>query len=336
MVKTGPAVGAFAVLIAPLVVGAVLAVWALAASPLQSATSVEPVVAQVGSAERDDGFSTTAMLLPATDVVVKAQSSGTVTALSFAVGVPVTSGEVAFMVDGLPIVAYVSQAPLFRDITAGLRGDDVTTAQQLLVDMGYLKAADSVAGPSTQTAIRAFNAAHGRGKNNTTLSIDSLVWIPSASDAPQTLTVHVGDLVEPQTALYATQTGQDSISAGTTAQSEDRMLSVGTVTVTLPAGQTAVSVPDDVAALLTQMGDQTSATAMVTSLEPHQVGTVPATAVVTDATGASCYFTGVDGEAVLVDATSGGFGLVNVDPELIGTPVLVNPRSTRENLACAS
>lgn len=330
------AFGAFAILVVPLGIGAVLAVWALAISPLQSASEVRPVVAEVQIAERANGLSTTATLVPATEVGVKSQSSGTVTALSLGVGVPIDQGDVAFETDGLPVVAYVADAPLYRDITADLRGADVSTAQHLLVDLGYLNAADGIVGATTRAAIRAFNADHGRGTNTTTLTVGSLVWIPSGSDAPNSVAVRVGDVLAPQTPLYSTTAGSASVSAGTTAGDKDRTLTIGTVTVALPAGQDSVTDPGDVALLRDTLGDQASAPATVADLVPPQVGTVPATAVVVDAEGHSCYFTAVDGDPVAVDATQGGLGLVDVGPELVGTPVLVNPRSTRDDLSCAS
>jgi peptidoglycan hydrolase-like protein with peptidoglycan-binding domain len=332
----GSALGAFAVLVVPLAVGAALAVWALAASPLQSAASVQPVIAQVEMAERNGGVSTTATLLPAATVVVKSQSSGVVTASSLTVGTAVSQGQVAFEVDGLPVVAYVAASPLYRDITPGLRGRDVTTAQQLLVDLEYLEVADGVAGPSTQAAVRAFNADHGRGTNATTLSLASLLWIPSESDAPHAVTVQVGDVLDPQMELYSTTTGHDSVSVGTTVSDDDRTLTIGAVTVPLPAGQTAVTDVDDVRALLSVLADRDSTPATVADAEPREVGTVPASAVVVDAQGRSCYFTGVDGDPVPVDATDGAFGMVDVAPDLVGTAVLVNPRATREDLACDS
>lgn len=328
--------GAFAVLVVPLGAGAALAVWALAISPLQSSSDVQPVVAEVQTAERDEGFSTTATLLPAAEVEVKSQSSGTVTALSLVVGAPIGQGDVAFEVDGLPVVAYVADAPLYRDITDGLRGDDVATAQQLLVDLGYLDAADGIAGAATRAAIRAFNADHGRGTDVTALSVGSLVWVPSGSAAPNAVIVRVGDVLAPQAPLYSTTAGRASVSAGTTVSDVDRTLTIGVVTVALPAGEVAVTEPDDVAALQNALGDQESAPATVADLVPVQVGTVPATAVVIDAQGNGCYFTAVDGDPVPIDAKEGGFGLVDVSPELVGSPVLVNPRTTRDDLSCAS
>ena len=320
----------------PLVAGAALAVWALAISPLQSASAVRPVVAEVQAAERDHGFSSTATRLPAAEVGVRSQSSGTVTVLSLTAGTSVDQGEVAFAVDGVTVVAYVADAPLYRDITEGLRGDDVATAQKLLVDLGYLDTVDGAAGVATRTAIRAFNADRGRGTNNTTLAVGSLVWIPAGSEAPAAVSVRVGDVLAPQTPLYTTTTGQASVSVGTTASDADRTLTIGTVTVTLPAGQTSVTEPDDVAALQTMLGDQDSAPATVADVVPEPVGTVPASAVVVDAQGNGCYFTGVDGDPVLIDATEGGYGLVDVGSELVGTPVLVNPRATRGDLSCVS
>lgn len=332
----GSVLGAVAVLALPLVVGAALATWALMASPLQSGTQVAAVVAEVGAATRDNATTTTATVMPAPGVVVRSASSGTVTALSLVAGTTVGQGEVAMDVDGLPVAAYVAEAPLYRDISPGMRGDDVATARRLLIDLDYLDQGGRTADAAMVAAIRSFNADHGRGASTGTLAVASLVWVPAGSAAPQSVTVQVGDVIAPQTELYTTTSGSAAVHAGVDAAPLERTLTIGMTTVSLPAGEEAVTDPDHVAALIAEMGDQESVIATVADANPVQVGTVPAGAVVIDPSGGACYYAGVDGDPVVIEASDGGYGLVDVDADLIGTPVLVNPRQTRADLTCGS
>ncbi|HQZ85219.1 MAG TPA: peptidoglycan-binding domain-containing protein [Actinomycetota bacterium] len=321
---------------APLLVGVVLAVWALADSPLQSATRPQPLIGTVELAERRDVELTSVTLIPAEPYPVVSQSTGTVTALSITSGEAIGSGATALAVDGRPVVAYVSAAPLYRDIVEGLEGDDVAAAQRLLADLGHLDAVDGRAGSPTTAAIRAFNAAQGYGEDNGVLAVGSLLWVPEGSAAPQSVTIRVGQLVAPQTELYMTASGEDRIEVGAPEADVDRLLTVGSVTATLGSGQTTLTDPADIEAIKTVLGGETTAGAALESITPRTVGTVPASAVVVGTDGVACFFTDLQGPGTRIDAAAGSFGLVDVDADLIGTPVLINPRTTREDLACDS
>lgn len=270
---------AMAALVTPLLVGTVLAAWALAQSPLESAAPVQPLIGVVEAAERHGRAPDSVDTQP---YPVVSQSTGTVTAVSLLPGEPIAVGATPFAVDGLLVTAYVSPAPLFRDITSGVVGEDVATAQGLLTHLGYLKKSEEGAGPATVAAIASFNKDHGLGDRNESLAIGSLLWVPEGSAAPQTVTVRVGQLVAPQSELY--------------------------VTTDTPPEPT----------------------------EPERVGTVPASAILVGDDGGACFFRDATGSGVPIDASHGSFGMVDVDPELIGTPVLINPRVTRKDLSCGS
>ncbi|GEM_PF-5624597 len=318
----------------PLAVGAGLAVVTLMRSPLDSNTPQEPIIATVGRAERLVTQTATVSWVPASTQVVRTQATGTITQLSLTVGAPLTSGDTVMSVDGAPVVAYVAPAPLYRDIGAGMSGDDVTTAQRLLVTEGYLSRADGKVGQATTRAILEFNKAHGRG-DSSTLTVSSLQWVPEGSGAPQEVHVHVGDVIGPQGDLYTTATSGDQIVVTTTAADTDRTLTVGGAKVPLPATVTHITVPTDVTAVREAMAGEPTATATVAATVARQVGTVPASAVVIDDDGTACFFPGVDGNPIQIAAEQGSFGLVDVDPELVGTPVLADPRHTRTDLSCA-
>lgn len=317
----------------PLIVGGGLAATAVLRSPLESDTRPEPVVAAVGLAERLDSGATSITFVPADAFPVRSQTSGTVTGVSIVPGSPLTDGSVVMAVDGLDVHAYVAAAPLYRDLATGMSGDDVVTAQRFLVARGLLATADGTVGAATLRAIRAFNAAGGRPGADT-LSAGSLLWVPEGSEPPRAVTVRVGDAIDPRAELYTTSSTSDVVEVATQPADVPRVVSLGGTSVPLPAGATQVTAPADVAALHAEMTDESTAAATVSETAPRTVGTVPASAVVVDETGAACFFPGVTGPPVGISAEAGSFGLVDVDAALVGKPVLTDPRRTRTDLTC--
>jgi hypothetical protein len=53
-----------------------------------------------------------------------------------------------------------------------------------------------------------------------------------------------------------------------------------------------------------------------------------------DASGQTCFFADTTGPGQVVVPQGGTIGLVDLDPELIGATVLLNPREVREDLSC--
>lgn len=339
MRRFAPALGLAILLAVPLIAGLGLAAWALSVSPLESATDTAASIGVVEAAERADSSSTTVEYVPGEAFPVTSQSTGLVTELDIAPGEQIEPGSTVLRVDRLPVTAYVSPAPLHRDIEPGMRGDDVVVAQRLLSDLDYLNSsADGIAGSATQAAIRSFNADRGYGNDNMVLSLSSLLWIPEASGPPDTVSVRVGATLEPGAELYVTTAGQGYLAVGVQPADDERVVTVNESPVNLAPGETTITDPDVVATVAAtiadSMGADTSIPASIALAQPRQVGTLPAAAMVTDADGSVCFFSSVDGAGTVVEATDGSFGLVDVDAALVGTPVLLNPRDVREDLSC--
>lgn len=335
MKRSAPAVVLALLLAAPLITGVVLAVWALSVSPLESAADTAASVGSVEVAERTDSGSTTVEYVSGDSFPVVAQSAGVITELDIVPGVSIESGSTVMKVDGLPVTAYVSATPLYRDVEPGMEGDDVAVAQGLLADLGYLgSGADGAAGSVTASAIRSFNADRGYGNDNVVLSRGSLLWVPDDSGAPEAISVRVGEDLDPGAELYATTAGEAHISVGVEASDQYRVLTVGEVNVDLAPGETTITDPDIVVAIAGYMSGEASMPATIALADPQRVGTLPAAALVTDAGGDVCFFSGIEGAGVVVEATDGSFGMVDVEADLVGTPVLLNPRDVRENLTC--
>lgn len=322
-------------LVVPLAVGVWLAVRALSISPLESSQATGPTVGVVEATTRTDQISTTARFVAGDPLPVLSQSTGLVTEMAINPGTPVETGDIVMHVDGSPVTAYVSVTPLHRNIVGGLTGDDVAIAQTLLADLGYqIERADGRAGPRTVAAIEEFNNDRGLGDDNGVLSLGSLLWIPEPSEPPASLSVSVGTTLTPGVEVYVSTSAAPSVTLALEPSDQERVVTVADVSAELPPGAVTITDPGTVEAIGALQGEELSVPAIVMLAEPRQVGAVPATAVVTDAEGKVCFFPSVDGSGVVVEATEGSFGMVDVDAELVGTPVLLNPRDVRADLAC--
>ncbi len=328
-----PAVVLAVGLIGPLVVAVALATAALARSPLEADAQPAPVIAVVERAVRQDAESSSVTWVPADQVPVRSQSAGTVTAVDLVEGRAPTDGDLVLEVDGLPVFAFVAPTPPYRDIVVGVAGRDVLALQHFLAARGYDVTTDGTAGVSTGRAIAAFNSDHGRAGGEK-WSSEALLWIPTTVGPPTAVEVRVGDVIAPETEVYLAPEGQDRIEVAAEAADVERTLTVGDVEVRLGAGSTAVTDADDVARIRTAMADEPTAGGVLARATERVVGTVPASAVVVDRSGVACFFTSPRGQAVHIDATEGGFGLVDVDEQLIGSPVLVDPRAAGTVLTC--
>ncbi len=323
-----------ALLALPLLAGVTLAAIALSESPLESAAQEEPLMGTVELAARTDATSTTVAVVVPQDFPVVSESAGVITNLAIAPGQAIEDGSVAMSVSGRPIVAFVADAPLFRDITTGTKGKDVKAAEAFLSRLGYLKHADRTADSHTAAAIKEFNRDHGHRADGSTLRVAALLWIPAGASAPTAVTARVGEHIGSGSEVFRTVSGESSVSVTAAPVPADRVLTVAGRSATLRAGESTIVDHDDVAMIEAAMSGQGTATGSLTLAQPRTVGTIPAVAVITDANGATCYFPSAAGPPIRVDASQGGFGQVDVDASLVGTPVLLNPRGVIEDQTC--
>jgi peptidoglycan hydrolase-like protein with peptidoglycan-binding domain len=309
-------------------------------SPLESAAAPAPLIGAVETAQRSGQVNVgikveyTAALSPAT------QASGTVTALTVAAGDQVATGTRVMDVNAQAVIAYVAASPLYRDIARGLEGPDVATAQSLLTELGYnTGSADGKAGLATEKAIKAFNLANGYGKNNTVLSLASLVWVGTAPVTVNAMSVSLGGQVGPGTALFTTTAALAAIVVSEPpgmVTDGDLELVVGDIAAPYVAGSGRVTDPEAVAAMVATLGTATEGVGTLQQVTPTTVATVPSSAVVTDAGGRTCLFESDVAPPTPVTPTGGSLGTIDLDPALAGTPILLNPREVREDLTCGS
>ena len=338
--NAGVAAGVALGIVIPLGLAVAVALVVAERSPLESAAKPAPLVGAVETAQRSGQVNVgikveyTEALSPATN------ASGTITAMGVAAGDQVTTGTRVMDVNAQAVIAYVADSPLYRDIARGLTGPDVATAQALLTQLGYPAGTpDGKAGVATEKAIKAFNLANGYGKDNTVLSLASLVWVGTSPVTVGVMSVHLGGQVGPGTALFTTTAALAAITVaeppGMVADG-DLKLVVGGVSTPYVAGSGRVTEPQAVAAMVTSLGTATEGLGTLQLVTPSTVATVPSSAVVTDAAGRTCVFASETAPPTLVTPTGGSLGTIDLDPALAGTPVLLNPREVRTDLTCAA
>lgn len=342
MTKSGRSAGVATVvvlaLVAPLLAAGVWVFVASSESPLESSAEAAPLVGMVEAAERFSDTNVTVKVEYAAALAPTTQASGTLTALTISQGEEVVHGQTVMTVDAKEVIAYTADAPLYRDVTRRLEGADIETAQQLLADLGYLDGTvDGTAGYDTEQAIKKFNQAHGYGKSNTILSRDALVWLGSGPVTVGEMAVAVGDAVSPGTELFTTTASMAAIAvteAVALPQSGDLELDVLGVTAPYTAGSGAVTEPDAVAELAAAIGSAGEGVGAIRLVTPETVGAIPASAVYSDETGATCLFPDTTGAPIAIEPGGGSLGTVDLDRSLVGQSVLLNPREVREELTC--
>ena len=115
---------------------------------------------------------------------VVAAISGTVTALWCLPGRPVASGGPVLAVDGQPVVALATAVPLWRDLSVGIKGDDVAAVQKELGRLGHQVPHTGVYDRATRLAMaKVLSSAGATLPADGQLPRSRVVWLP-ASNVP--------------------------------------------------------------------------------------------------------------------------------------------------------
>lgn len=335
----GAAVFVVVTLVVPVVAGGVLVV-ARDRSPLESSATPAAVVGAVASTRRTGEAEVAVSLRPSDAVPVRTAATGLVTRVQVEVGDSVTTGSVLLTVGDVDVVAYEADRPLHTDVAEGASGPPVALAQSILAALGvYHGEVDGKARASTVAAVLAFNKAHGVGPSRV-LSVASLAWIGPAPVVPQQVLVSAGDSLEAGDDLFETTSAYAAVEVTpTSATLPDGDLVLEVRGLIAPLDRTTMTVTDAsfMAAVAGALGAdaEKGGTGTVRLAHPVDVGSLPASAVVMDDAGRTCFFDGVAGDPVAVTPAGGSLGSVTVDVSLVGRPVLVNPREVRADLDCA-
>lgn len=114
------------------------------------------------------------------------------------------TGEVAYVVAGVPVRVVTGSAPFYRNLTAGVTGNDVRQLEQALVKMRLLKTADTTYDARTEDAVKRWQALL-KVPTTGTVPLGEVVAVPSL---PATITL--GSSISPGAVLSG---GEESVLA---------------------------------------------------------------------------------------------------------------------------
>jgi hypothetical protein len=287
-----------------------------------------PTVSVVEQVLRDEARAPCEPLSRVTEVMAPRLPAGTprvVTSIGVRTGDTVGTGDHLATVSGVPILAFVTRIPFYRDLGVGDTGPDVAALERALVVAGKLARADSVFDGRTAQALKAIYAtAHAATPPLTDqLRLASSVSLAKPSQVRE-VNVTVGQLVPPKQPLMVLG-GRDStllcqvpqsvrVSAGDRLRLGDVpgqvvVRSVGAADQTSGQREVVVAAPDDAA-----LGRSLD---VVIPLDATRgaVLTVPVGAIWTGADGTFVVRKVVDGrvQTVTVDigTTAGGFAEIS-------------------------
>lgn len=277
-----------------------------------SPTSTQPVIRQ----DLSEQTSIDATLGYAGSYSVLNEDQGTITWLP-AAGQVIHEGQILYRVSDNPVVLLYGSTPVYRALSEGVSGPDVTQLNAALVALGYATSSEisptsDYFGSETTLALESLQKALGLSQTGT-LSLGEAVFLPSAARI-STVSATLGAPAQPGQAVLAASsvTRQVVINLDAADQSE---VSVGDkVTITLPDGRTAPGTVTSVGKVATS-GSTPTVTVDVTPDDPAAVGSLDGAPVQVSITTASV----TDALVVPVDAllarASGGYAVEVVAPD---------------------
>ena len=282
---------------------------------------------------------------------VKSATSGLVTAVRVAPDSPMVNGTPLIDVSGTTIRAYIEPSPLFRDLSVGAKGDDVSQLGDFLASLGLIPPASvsSTYGRSLAAAASAYAKSIGVTPNGV-FSAANVAWVPADSTSVGVVKVRVGDTVGAGDVLIESAGVPTSVKFVVSGGGGQKP-TVPTGTLRLTSGSAHVDIeslsptPAESSSVLgllvaattsgsvsaTTQGSQTIYSGAVLSVaSPARVGVVPS---------GSIYLTGSDVACVFVAASKtyrsirlsapdlirGELGSVAVPTTLIGSRVVRDP-----------
>lgn len=160
--------------------------------PASLATAAEPSDVRLVAEELTDARSVELAAKLGEESSLRAPSTGTVTRSSCTAGAVLTSGSSTFTIGKEPLVNLYTDVPLWRDLSYGVEGDDVTALQRELARLGY---AVTESGRFDWQTWVAWDKLVGSVDGETqygTLALAQVVWMPAAETRAASCPVQLG------------------------------------------------------------------------------------------------------------------------------------------------
>lgn len=295
---------------------------------------------------------------------LRLNSQGTVTALNLRKGEPLSVGQTALKVDGLPVFGYAGPTPFYRDLSLGDRGSDVESLEVFLHDTGFLpkdQKSDGVFTNSVAWALADFQAEQGL-LDDGVMRMSNFIFIPPEFQAVSSLLVSIGGTI-PGDGVVATGSGPvsrvDLLSAGDdeypTGYQPNEALSLGKDENSTPVSALKITGEEAQALYGTlnswldkgfvEASEDEKQRKVFSGLqvflqESETLGTVPSSAVLAGSDGSLCIVESKGNQAlhpIEIEAVTipNEIGVAGVASDLIGKKVLRDASSAAaEGLAC--
>lgn len=143
---------------------------------------------------------------------LRAAASGVVTSSACVPGQPLASGQVAFSVNGVPVVALSADVPFYRDLGWGDAGSDVDSLRRALADLGYSLDASGEYSRDVFEALSAIQDSKGSYFDDGGFHLSDFLWVPPGAGAVDTCEVKIGQSYIPGSTFATTASTLTSLS----------------------------------------------------------------------------------------------------------------------------
>lgn len=305
-------------------------------SPLLADAAPEPIIAAPEKVRRDASFSVGLTSMKASPIEGVISRAGTLTSWEVDAQSPVRDGQMVATVDYQPVVAMVAPTPVISDLRPGDTGPTVRALQEWLVGAGHEVSVTGDFDEATARALIDWQETHPPLAADGVFRLADVMWVGVAETKVDEVLAPPGRAVTPGTPVLrlSAETTRVGVAEPNGLPKGRYALEIGAASVPYEAGNLEVTDPDDAAAITLALYPGTEGTGRLVAEVPTEALVVPASAVVTDASGATCVFTDADSAGVVVEPVGGGLGTVELPTDTALPSVLVNPAAVRGNLSC--
>lgn len=169
---------------------------------------------------------------------ITAPLSGKVTSLALEVGSVLESGHEITRLDGQALIALATSTPLYRPLSSGIKGDDVTALQEELARFGYSITVNGVVDWNTLwAAADLLDLKDATGGISTEIPINRIVWIPAPSVTVASLDISLGQFLDEKAPLLTVSDSSERavLTLPEEALLGDRVLTLSTGSLPVPA-----------------------------------------------------------------------------------------------------
>jgi hypothetical protein len=128
---------------------------------------------------------------------LRAAASGVVTSSACVPGQSLSSGKVAFSVDGNAVIAMSADVPFYRDLRWGDAGSDVDSLRRALAALGYSVGASGAFSKDVFEALSAIQDSEGMAFDDGQFHLTDFLWVPPGAAPVESCDAKIGQSYGP-------------------------------------------------------------------------------------------------------------------------------------------